>query len=297
MQAVLHFCIGPVIGAIIGLITNGIAIRMLFRPLHPVKIGRWTLPFTPGIIPKGKPRIARACGRTIGKYLVNEEAIGKTLLSEETDLKLRDSISQFVKSHRHDESTVRDVLAAVMGEEKSRITIISAKDSLVREIYKRIYQSDVDAVIAEKIVAEAQKVKAYQAMAFLIRPETIYDKSREIIRGFIEENGVSVLSETISRETDAMLDITVAELFARYEGRLSEAEDAIIKTYHEIVRRYLSRAMQALNIAKIVEDQINSFDVLEGEKMILDIVQKELNAIVWFGGLLGLIMGFIMNFF
>ena len=94
-----------------------------------------------------------------------------------------------------------------------------------------------------------------------------------------------------------MLDITVAELFARYEGKLSEAEDAIIKTYHEIVRRYLSRAMQALNIAKIVEDQINSFDVLEGEKMILDIVQKELNAIVWFGGLLGLIMGFIMNFF
>ncbi len=297
MQEVLHFCIGPLIGAIIGLITNGIAIRMLFRPLYPVKIGRWTLPFTPGIIPKEKPRIARACGRTIGKYLVNEEAIGKTLLSDETDIKLRDGIHRFLEKHHHDESTIRDILASAMGEEKSRIAVISVRDALVTEIYKRIYQSDIDDIIAQKIVEETQKVKAYQAMSFLVRPEMIYDKSREIIRDFIEENGVSILNETITNESESLLNITVSELYERFNAQFPAMEDAVISAYHEIVRKYLSRAMKALNIAKIVEDQINSFDVLEAENMILGIVQKELNAIVWFGGLLGLIMGFIMNFF
>ena len=54
----LSFFIGPIIGGIIGLITNGIAIRMLFRPLKAIKVWGLTLPFTPGLIPKEKPRIA-----------------------------------------------------------------------------------------------------------------------------------------------------------------------------------------------------------------------------------------------
>ena len=219
------------------------------------------------------------------------------MLSDETDIKLRDSIHHFLEKHHHDKSTIRDVLASAMGEEKSKIAVISIRDTLVTEIYKRIYQSDVDDIIAQKIVEETQKVKAYQAMSFLVRPEVIYDKSREIIRDFIEENGVSILNETITNESEKLLNITVSELYERFNGEFPAMEDAVISAYHEIVRRYLSRAMKALNIAKIVEDQINSFDVLEAENMILDIVQKELNAIVWFGGLLGLIMGLIMNFF
>ena len=60
---------GPVIGAGIGYFTNYIAVKMLFRPLHPVKIGNYTLPFTPGIIPKGRERLARALGNAVGNTL------------------------------------------------------------------------------------------------------------------------------------------------------------------------------------------------------------------------------------
>lgn len=44
--------IGPLVGAIIGLITNGIAIKMIFRPLYAKYLWGWKLPFTPGLIPK-----------------------------------------------------------------------------------------------------------------------------------------------------------------------------------------------------------------------------------------------------
>ena len=46
---ILKVLSGPLIGAVIGYFTNYLAVKMLFRPLHPVKIGNWTLPFTPAL--------------------------------------------------------------------------------------------------------------------------------------------------------------------------------------------------------------------------------------------------------
>ncbi len=50
----LQMIAAPVIGGIIGLITNGLAIKMLFRPHKEIYIGKFRLPFTPGLIPKEK---------------------------------------------------------------------------------------------------------------------------------------------------------------------------------------------------------------------------------------------------
>ena len=51
--------------------------------------------------------------------------------------------------------------------------------------------------------------------------------------------------------------------------------------------------IQELNIPKVVEEKINEFDMAELEKMIMEIAKKELNALVWLGGLLGMLMGFV----
>ena len=63
---ILHYLSGPAIGAVIGYFTNYIAVKMLFRPLKEVKIGRFTLPFTPGMIPKRKDALACAVGKAVG---------------------------------------------------------------------------------------------------------------------------------------------------------------------------------------------------------------------------------------
>ena len=59
------YIIPPLVGGVIGYVTNDIAIRMVFRP-HTAKhiMGR-RVPFTPGIIPKEKGRIAEAVGTAI----------------------------------------------------------------------------------------------------------------------------------------------------------------------------------------------------------------------------------------
>ena len=75
MDIFLHYILPPLVGAAIGYITNWIAVKMLFRPLYPKYIGKWRLPFTPGIIPRRKDALAKAIGRAVGEELWTKEDI------------------------------------------------------------------------------------------------------------------------------------------------------------------------------------------------------------------------------
>ena len=71
---------GPVIGAIIGYCTNYIAVKMLFYPRKEIYVMGHKLPFTPGAIPKGKDRRAKAIGSVISNTLLTEKDIKEKLL-------------------------------------------------------------------------------------------------------------------------------------------------------------------------------------------------------------------------
>ena len=85
VQTVLNYISGPIIGAIIGYITNFIAVKMLFYPRNEVKVCGHKVPFTPGAIPKGKPRLAKTAGTIIANTLLTEEDIKQKVLSPETE--------------------------------------------------------------------------------------------------------------------------------------------------------------------------------------------------------------------
>ena len=50
----ITYLVTPIVGGIIGYVTNDIAIKMLFRPHEAKYIFGHKIPFTPGIIPKEK---------------------------------------------------------------------------------------------------------------------------------------------------------------------------------------------------------------------------------------------------
>ncbi|HHY74437.1 MAG TPA: DUF445 domain-containing protein [Bacillus bacterium] len=64
-----------IIGAVIGGVTNHLAIKMLFRPLKPIYIWGKRLPFTPGLIPKRRQDLAVQLGRTVVDHLLTAEGI------------------------------------------------------------------------------------------------------------------------------------------------------------------------------------------------------------------------------
>ena len=61
----MSYIIAPLLGGVIGYITNDIAIRMLFRPHTAKYLFGVHIPFTPGIIPKEKGRISEVLSARI----------------------------------------------------------------------------------------------------------------------------------------------------------------------------------------------------------------------------------------
>ncbi|MBL8967639.1 MAG: DUF445 family protein [Spirochaetaceae bacterium] len=82
----------PLIGAIIGLATNWLAIKMLFRPLHEIRIAGIRLPFTPGLLPKERRRISRNIGDTVAGELLTVDVVRKRL----SDPDIRESLERAV---------------------------------------------------------------------------------------------------------------------------------------------------------------------------------------------------------
>jgi hypothetical protein len=78
----LSWILPPVIGALIGYITNDIAIKMLFRPLRARYIGKMRLPFTPGIIPRQRSRLAESIGVMVSRELITEDALRRQIATE-----------------------------------------------------------------------------------------------------------------------------------------------------------------------------------------------------------------------
>ena len=75
------------IGALIGGFTNHLAIKMLFRPHEAKYIGKWRVPFTPGLIPKRRDELAMQLGKTVTNYLLTPETFRKKLLTPDMEKK------------------------------------------------------------------------------------------------------------------------------------------------------------------------------------------------------------------
>ena len=102
----LSYIIAPLLGGVIGYITNDIAIRMLFRPHKAKYVFGIHIPFTPGIIPKEKGRIAEAVGGVISENLMNKEVLEKYLLYEDMVGKVRSAVEEFIATKQRKNETV-----------------------------------------------------------------------------------------------------------------------------------------------------------------------------------------------
>ena len=291
------FLVGPIVGAIIGLITNGIAIRMLFRPLKAVKIFGMTLPFTPGLIPKEKTRIAKSLGDVVASELLNESVIKNGLLSPEMDEKIAITLNNFIDRKSTSEETLREVFYSFVGEEQGLSIADEVSHKIVDFSDERMTKLELGALLSEIAATEIATNLQGSMFSMLISDNLIASakvKMSEIIEKLIAERGTEILDNIVQKEGANLMDKTLCDLYAQYENRMPEFVDWVINTYHMLIEKNIRALLHALDLSQLVENQINSYDVLTFEKIILDIMSKELNAIVWLGGLLGFVMGLVM---
>jgi uncharacterized membrane protein YheB (UPF0754 family) len=82
MDIVFYLAFMMIVGAAIGGVTNSLAIKMLFRPYHPIYIAGKRLPFTPGLIPKRREELAYQMGRMVVEHLLTPEGIRRKLTEQ-----------------------------------------------------------------------------------------------------------------------------------------------------------------------------------------------------------------------
>lgn len=88
MKIIFTLAFMAFIGALIGGMTNHLAIKMLFRPHNPIYFRGKRLPFTPGLIPKRRDELAKQLGVTVTNYLLTPDTIRKKFFSQ--DIKDKD---------------------------------------------------------------------------------------------------------------------------------------------------------------------------------------------------------------
>ena len=316
----VSYIFAPALGGIIGYITNDIAIRMLFRPHKAKYIMGVHIPFTPGIIPKEKGRIADAIGGVISENLMNKDVLERYLLSDDMVSKVRLSVEEFIEIQKHNIETVKEFLGHYLSDDEIATISQNVNESITKQTYTKLSDASVGekvAHIAIDHVAEKLSIDGAQellaglggamrglgGMAAGLFGGNIVARFLGMLREpaehflannintMLKNNGEEIVSNMVGGEVEGFLNKPVCKLLEGHDDQLKQAVNTVESIYRSIINDHLPKILESIDISKIVRERINEMDVNETEKLIFQVMDKELKAIVWLGALLGLVMG------
>ena len=292
-----HAVIAPLVGGIIGYITNDLAIRMLFRPRKALYIGKFHVPFTPGLIPSQQGRIAQSIGGVVSGQLLNEETLRQTLLSEGTLNTLRRKVTVFLRTLSRDERTVYDLFRQPGLREKLDVRVEDLQKKLTDVLSARIIEARLGYAVVDSVIGDKMDFIAQNKLfSMLIDGNTqgaIREKLAEKVNEIIDEKAPDVATAIVERFKGEIMDARLCDLYARVQDKEDKLIDGIMELYASILGNNLGKLLKAINIEQIVVDKINALDAAGLEATIFGIMKRELKAIVYLGALLGFLMGFI----
>lgn len=153
MSSLILIIILAIVGGIIGWITNILAIKLMFRPIEPIRIPILNIEIL-GLIPKRKREIAENIGKVVSQELLSIDEIINRSITEEDKIIL----SQIVKSK------IKNVIAVKMdfipGPFKGMVqgpidNIIEQEiDGVLNELGNQAIEHIKEKVDIEKIVEE-----------------------------------------------------------------------------------------------------------------------------------------------
>ena len=263
---ITSYILAPLVGGVIGYVTNDIAIRMLFRPHTAKHIMGWRVPFTPGIIPKEKGRIAEAVGTVISDNLMSQEVMEKYLLSDNMVGRVRSSMEEFVAKQKDNRETVAQFLEHYLSHEEVTVLADNVKEGLTRQMHDKISDPELGRQVAKAameyvvdkinsngaadILSEIGGLVGGLGMAAkLLFTGSVINKFLELLREPVErflaknvneilqKNGDAIISNLVESETDKFLSRPVKDLLAGQEAKLADAVNTMVSIYPKSVIR------------------------------------------------------------
>lgn len=263
------------------------------------------IPFTPGLIPKERGRIAEAVGSSISENLMNKEVLEKNLLSEDMLTKIGDEYDTFISRQKVNWETLRDFLEHYISSKDLAQIQSDASIDLAAQIHSRLADSNLGNMLAHAAVEHAiEKMEnsllgfAFNAEQFLILlKEPAEHLLSKHINQIISNNSEGIVSGLIGQETDKLLNTRVCDLLKDHDEQLIQLRHILLDGYRQVISVHLPKILSTIDISRIIRERINEMDMDESERLILSVMSKELRAIVWLGALLGGIIGMVNSLF
>lgn len=299
LMTILKFLWGPIVGAVIGYFTNYIAVKMLFHPHKPWKIGKFRVPFTPGIVPQRQPVLAKAIGDAVGNHLFTGDDLKELFLTDVTKERVVDmamdalDLSLVFRETDQPLPTANQLGLAYLKEEQWD----AAKDGLIRFLTDRIVdaaaQVDFGTVIAEQAMSAINEKKGSLGLLSMFLNEhtmqAFLPQFSEKINAYIAENGREMIKGAVKSQVDSYSDRPLHDLMV-YTSE-EQIRTVIGAIYEKLILGIGGRFNDMLDISSAVEKKVAAMSVQEIEDLCMKVMKTELDTIINLGALIGFILG------
>lgn len=280
------------ISGAIGYFTNYIAVKMLFRPRTEKHIFGKRVPFTPGIIPKNRGRLAKALGRTVSEQLLTGDDLKNALCSESA----ADAVSEKITEAVFSDTPLDTVLGKVMGEERLSAAKDTAQSRITEIAVQKLKEADIGVIVIREGTGAVREKLAGSMLAMFVNDDLIADLAAPI--------GAKI-DDYIDRNAEAMIGSAVSEQLDRLAGRSPEAlitgsgiprdavKNAAARLYTGAAASFTDALLSSVDISALVEARVNAMSVEDIEELVMSVMKHELNAVISLGALIGIVIGLL----
>jgi uncharacterized membrane protein YheB (UPF0754 family) len=296
MKEILFWVLPPAIGALIGYITNAVAIKMLFRPLGEIRLFGIRLPFTPGILPRERHRLAESIGRMVEQELftpaVLRERLARTdvrgnienVLGEYTDQMLEKPLSAWLE----------DPGGFPLPELLKDFFNSYFFDFFLEELFKNLILGSEPKPEGNDSISQKLKT-GFRDFGGLFIPVAKGLIKNGLAREIKNQSrgGISAYRSALEKVIEKYPGLTTMEFLSLAKGNKQKADSFLALKAAETMDENIEGALSSVNVKALVSDRIDSLDMIRVEKIVLDVMAGQLKWINIFGAILGALIGFI----
>lgn len=168
MNNIIRILILAIIGGLIGYITNVIAIKLIFRPINPIKIPILNIEII-GMIPKRKSEIAKNIGEIISEQFLSIDEIIDNMITKED----KENITNYIKLK----------VKIILNEKMTLIpsTIKSLVQNYVSEIIEDEIRNSIDELCEEIIIKANNRINIKEMVETKINELDLYELENIIL--------------------------------------------------------------------------------------------------------------------
>lgn len=254
----MRIIVPMIVGGIIGYITNWLAIKMLFRPYREIKVLGIKLPFTPGLIPKERNRIAKSIGETVGVNLLSPDVVTNALSSPE----MNENINRWIKDNlyklRENHNTINSILM-MQGHEKNQEIINYLNEKITNSIFSKINKKEFkDNIVdfAEDILYNKYGAQVQGLMLEQINMIVTDLLNSEGLKNEIESGIQSILAK-IKDDDRTLYEALPESIINSIENYIDKEQDAIVAGIVDIIKGPEIQDKLKSALAEIVNQNVN----------------------------------------